>query len=125
MSTAALSRRGRQIASLFHDRNSAPTGFLFSEPAALDRREWWQKIIDCDYWTDHAKSDRVLDRKGIPLFDAMVQRAAWALQDAIELYQAEPLKYAEMIYSGFRMLDQFSWSRAVREYRRLYDRVCE
>jgi glycogen synthase len=123
--TAALSRRGRQIASLFHDRNSAPTGFLFSEPAVVDRRQWWQKIIDCDYWSGDAKTDRVLDRKGTPLFDAMVQRAAWALQDAIELYQAEQLKYAEMIYSGFRMLDQFSWSRSVREYRRLYDRVCE
>jgi glycogen synthase len=122
--SAALSRHGRQLVALFHDRNSPPTGFLFREPSSVNEKDGWQKIIDCKYWNLTPKGDRVEDRRGIPLFDAMAQRAAWAFQDAIDLYTTSQLQYAEMIYHGFKLLDRFSWERAVREYQRLYDRVC-
>lgn len=109
---------------MFHDRNSSPTGFLFREPYAVNEKEWWKKIIDCEYWNRNPKGDRVDDRKGTPLFDAMAQRAAWAFQDAIDLYSSNQMKYAEIIYNGFQLLSHFSWDRAVREYQRLYDRTC-
>jgi glycogen synthase len=122
--SAALSRHGRELVALFHDRKSSPTGFLFSEPSAVNDQWGWKKIVDCEYWNKNPKGDRVEDRKGTPLFDAMAQRAAWAMQDAIDLYTTSQAAYAEMIYHGFKMLDQFSWDRSVREYQRLYDRVC-
>ena len=37
----------------------------------------------------------------------------------------EATAYARMIYAGYRMLERFSWERAVRGYRRIYDLVCE
>jgi len=122
--SAALSRHGRQLVALFHDRNSRPTGFLFREPSTVDEKDGWQQIIDCKYWEKNPKADRVEDRRGNPLFDAMAQRAAWAFQDAIDLYATSQIHYAEMIHNGFKLLDRFSWESAVREYQRLYDRVC-
>jgi glycogen synthase len=121
---AALSREGRQVAALFHARDSEPTGFLFREPSIPDPVRDWQRIVDCGYWQQSTKGDRIEDRKGTPLFEAMVQRAAWALQDAIDLYTSNQADYARMIYYGYRALDRFGWDRAVRGYRQLYDRAC-
>ncbi|HSB01716.1 MAG TPA: hypothetical protein VLE49_13785, partial [Anaerolineales bacterium] len=122
--SAALSRHGRQLTALFHDRNEPPTGFLFREPYTVNEKDAWQKIVDCEYWHRTPKGDRVECRQGISLFDAMAQRAAWAFQDAIDLYTSNQTGYAEMIYNGFKLLPRFSWERTVREYQRLYDRVC-
>jgi len=122
--SAALSRQGRQLADLFHEREHPPTGFLFREPAVPDPVHDWQWIVDCAYWRQTPKGDRIENRKGLPIFEAMVQRAAWALQDAIELYQQNQPAYAAMIYHGSQLLEGFDWERAIREYRRLYDRVC-
>jgi glycogen synthase len=123
--SAALSRQGRQLVSLFHDRERPPTGFLFREPAVPDPVQDWRWIVECAYWQQTPKGDRVENRKGLPLFEAMVQRAAWALQDAIDLYQQDQRSYAAMIYHGTQMLEHFDWLRAIREYRRIYDRVCK
>ena len=96
-----------------------PTGFLFREPKlpAHIEAQGWRTIIDCAYWERTPKGDRIADRKGTPLFDAMVTSAAGAIQDAIAFYQSEQAGYAAMIYHGFKLLDQFSWERAIREYR--------
>lgn len=123
--SASLSRHGRQLAALFHDRNSDPSGFLFREPLVVNEAQGWRRIIECGYWQRSPKGNRVEDRMGIPLFDAMAQRASWAFQDAIDLYTSDQTGYAKMIYSGYKMLERFSWDRAVREYQRLYDRVCD
>jgi glycogen synthase len=123
--SASLSRHGRQLAALFHDRNSNPTGFLFREPQIVNEEEGWRKIVDCEYWKTDPRGDRVDERRGAVLFDSMAQRASWAFQDAIDLYQSDQRSYAQMIWSGFQLLPRFSWSRAVSEYRRLYDRVCD
>jgi glycogen synthase len=121
--SAALSRYGRQLISLFHSLNSPPTGFLFREPSVLSESEvqGWRKIITCEYWSHTPKSSRVKDRSGTPLFDAMVQSAAWALQDAIDIYQYNQPEYVKMIYNGYQLLTRFSWIRAIREYRHIYD----
>ena len=121
--SAALSRYGRQLVSLFHSLNSPPTGFLFREPSVLSESEvqGWRKIITCEYWSRTPKGSRVEDRTGTPLFDAMVQSAAWALQDAIDIYQQNQTEYVKMIYNGYQLLRKFSWERAIREYRHIYD----
>jgi glycogen synthase len=123
--SASLSREGRQLVQLFHRPDRAPTGFLYRESSVPGKVGGWQKIVDCDYARAEPMGDRIDDRRGIPLFNALVQRAAWVLQDAIELYHSDQTAYAAMIYHGFRLLDSFQWDRAVREYRRLYDRVCQ
>jgi glycogen synthase len=122
--SASLSREGRQVVALFHGRKSEPTGFLYREPAMPDLVEGWRTLIAGEYWRQQPRGDRIRSRRGTPLFDAMVQGAAWAMQDAIELYTSDQVAYARMIYHGFRMLENFGWDRAVIGYRRLYDRVC-
>jgi glycogen synthase len=123
--SAALSRQGRQLVSLFHDRDCPPTGFLFREPTVPDPVRDWRWIVECAYWQQTPKGDRIENRRGLPLFEAMVQRAAWALQDAIELYRQNQMAYAKMIFDGTQMLESFDWQRAIQEYRRIYDRVCQ
>jgi glycogen synthase len=122
--SASLSRHGRQLVALFHGRKAEPTGILFREPVVPDVVGAWRTIVTCDYWYKAPRGDRIEDRRGTALFDAMVQSAAWGLQDAIELYRSDQEAYARMIYHGYKMLDDFGWDRAVRGYRRLYDRVC-
>lgn len=123
----SLSLAARRLADRFHPRQAPPSGFLFREPDLPhdDVLAGWQKIVDCAYLRSEPRGDRIADRRGTLLFEAMVQEAAWALQDAIHLYTHDPEGYARMIFQGFEMLKLFSWDRSVREYQRVYDRVCE
>ncbi len=110
----------RRLAEIFHDTFEAPTGFLFREPA-LKRKDvvaGWRKIIDRGYWPE---GDRVADRVGTLLFDAMVEQAAQAMTDAIDLYTHNQGAYARMIYHGFKVLDRFSWDTTVQGYRSLLE----
>jgi glycogen synthase len=120
---ASISAAARQKAEQFHARSALPSGFLFREPdlPVAEVTAGWRRIVDCAYWPG---GDRVADRLGTPLFDAMVGEAAGAFLDAIGLYVDDPVGYARMIYSGFGMLDLFPWDRSVQEYRRVYDLVC-
>lgn len=81
--------------------------------------------MDCAHWPQNFKGDRNENRQGLPQFEGTVQWAAWALQDATELYRQDQTAYADMIYHGTQVLQSFSWQRAIREYRRIYDRVCK
>lgn len=118
----SFSRAVRTRAGRYHGREAAPSGFLFREPDLPwdEQISGWQRIVECAYGED---GDRVGDRVGTPLFDALVREATWALEEAIELYVNDPLAYGQMIASGFAMLTRFSWDRAVREYQRLYDQI--
>jgi glycogen synthase len=113
----------RRLAEQFHPRNAPPSGFLFREPDLPDAdvEAGWRTIVDCAYWPT---GDRVADRVGTPLFDAMVEEATRAFLNAIELYANDETGYARMITNGFGMLDLFPWDRAVRGYQRIYDDVC-
>ncbi len=124
-SDTALDWYGQRLVREYHAQGAEPTGFLFREPAAEDSATGWQRIVDCRYSKREPMGDRVEDRRGIPLFDEMVRRACASLQAAIELYSSDQIGYARMIYSGFLMLDNFSWERAVNQYQKLYDAVCD
>jgi len=120
--SACLNAAVRRRAACFHDPQACPTGFLFREPD-LPRETLiagWRRIVACDYFPG---GDRVTDRQGSALFDALVLEAARAFQDAITLYMNNPPEYARMIAGGFEMLRAFSWERAVREYRQVYGAV--
>ncbi|MFQ5570195.1 MAG: glycogen/starch synthase, partial [Rhodothermales bacterium] len=116
-----LSLHGQWLAARYHHRDQKPTGFLFREHAlrSHDEVQGWRHIAACGYWHQNPKGDRIADRTGTLLFDAMVKSAAQALQDAIDLYSSDQRGYAEMIYNGFRLLERFSWKRTIRHYRRL------
>ncbi len=132
-----MGRAVRQRADRFHGREAAPTGILFREPdLAWDEVvAGWRHIVDCGYseagaedaegaeGAEDVESDRVAQRLGTPLFDALVREAAWAFEDAIEVYTHDSVGYAQMIAAGFAMLRRFSWDRAAREYQRLYDQI--
>lgn len=68
------------------------------------------------------KADRLEERKQYELFQGIVAAAAAAPEHAIALYQEQPLDYAKMIYSGYEILERFSWDRTIASYKRhLYD----
>jgi glycogen synthase len=124
VTSATISIPARRLADQFHPRNAPPSGFLFREPN-LSRAEveaGWRTIVACAYWPG---GDRVADRVGTPLFDAMVEQAVHAFRDAIDLYTDDETGYADLITNGFGMLDLFPWDRAVRKYQRIYDDVCQ
>ena len=121
-SSPCLTPEVKRLAEPFHTTLEAPTGFLFREPA-LKRNDvvaGWRKIIDREYWPD---GDRVADREGTLLFDAMVDQAAQALTDAIDLYVHNQGAYARMIYNGFKVLDRFSWDTSVQGYQSLVNAI--
>jgi glycogen synthase len=120
---SCLSPYGKQLVGEYHSKDARPTGFLFRESEEVDDVKAWQTIIDCAYLHAESKIDRIGDRRGIPLYDAMVNDAARTLEAAVDLYATDQDSYAEMIYSGFLMLENFSWDRAIAEYRRLYDSI--
>ncbi|HET91665.1 MAG TPA: glycosyltransferase [Chloroflexi bacterium] len=122
-SNVGLSRFGQDLVDSFHSLDDPPTGFLFREPSVPENVQGWRKIVDCAYWNQEPKGDRIADRRGTALFDGMVSGAAEALGAAIQLYVSDQARYAEMIYRGFLMLERFSWERAVSTYRRLYDQA--
>ena len=125
-SQAGLSPYGRRLVASFHDEGAPPTGFLFREPSLPDEIDGWRRIVDCAYWEQVPRGDRIADdREDIPLFDGMVQSAAEALQAAINLYTSDQAAYARLVYNGFRMLAHFAWDRAIEGYRQLYDQVCD
>lgn len=112
-------RTVRRLVKPFHADLDAPTGFLFHEPElpSSDVIAGWKTIADCAYWP---AGDRIADRMGTRLFDAMAREATQAFLDAIELYTNDQVSYANMIYNGFKMLDHFSWDHTVQEYQALY-----
>ena len=111
-----LSLYGRQLVKQYHPTPDAPTGILFREQVSFaDEVEGWRGIVDCGYWDQNPKGDRIGDRKPILLFQEMVNSAAAALRLAISLYQDQP-HYAEMIFNGWNMLPKFQWRRSIEAY---------
>ena len=110
----------KKISRQYHRASDPPTGFLYREPPlkAKEAERGWKQILDCEYGP---QGDRLAARLSIVLFQSMVEQAATALQDAIELYETDQTKYANMIMNGFQMLDKFSWNTAVRQYREIFE----
>lgn len=119
---ALLSLYGRHLVRLYHSAGDRPSGILFREHVDFaDEVEGWRELIDCGYWNQNPKGDRIEGRQHILLFRRMALSAAAALQMAMRVY-ANPSHYAGMIMNGWAMLDKFKWSRAIEGYHRwLYD----
>ena len=96
----------RQRTNQFHTDQLHPSGFLFREPdlPESDFDVGWRTIVNCAYWPD---GDRLAERMTTRLFRAMVDEAAVALSDAIDLYTNYPSHYAAMIQQGFQMSSVF------------------
>ncbi len=110
----------KKLSRPYHQASDPPTGFLYREPTleAKEIENGWKQILDCEYGP---QGDRVAERLSMVVFQSMVEQAAIALQDAIELYETDQMKYANMIMNGFQMLDKFSWKMAVRQYREIFE----
>lgn len=119
-SNQVLSQYGQYLSGRYHRENEPPTGILFREKWLSEQAQHagWRNIVDCSYWNENPKGDRVANRKGVLLFDEMVKSAAAALQLAIEIYQSKPEAYGAMIYHGFQSLKHFSWEKAISEYQK-------
>ena len=109
----------KTISGRYHPVSAPPTGFLYRERTlkAAVMEHGWRKILKCGYWPRH---DRVAGRASIPVFQSMVEQAATALRDAVELYETDQTAYARMILNGFHMRDRFSWDASVRRYREVF-----
>ena len=77
----------------------------------------WKSILGCKYWPN---GNRLLDRKGILLFESMVESTSQAIMDAIDIFLTNPLAYSQMIRAGFDLLDYFSWDTAVEKYAAMF-----
>lgn len=110
----------KKLSRQYHRASDPPTGFLYREPQlkAKEVEKGWKQILDCEYGP---QGDRLTARLSIVLFQSMVEQAATALQDAIELYETDQTKYANMIMNGFQMLNKFSWNMAVQQYREIFE----
>jgi len=122
---ALLSLYGRQLVPHYHVMQSPATGILYREQVSFaDEVEGWRDIVDCGYWEQNPKGDRIHERQNILLFQKMVSSAVAALRLAIGIYADQP-QYAAMIFNGWQMLANFSWQRAVASYRQmLYQTPC-
>ncbi len=109
----------RKLSGRYHHVSTSPTGFLYHEAKlnAKTTEHDWRAILRCGYWP---RQDRVAERSSIPVFQSMVEQAATALQDAVELYETDQTAYARMIVNGFHMLDKFSWDTTVGQYREVF-----
>ena len=114
----SLTDEVKRLVSPYHHTFDAPTGFLFREPDLKhkDQVGGWRRIVECGYWP---KGDRLKDRKGTLLFEGMVDQAAQAIADAIDLYHHDEVAYATMIRNGLKMLERFSWDSTVQQYQNL------
>lgn len=112
-----LSLYGRQLVRQYHVTQSPPTGILYREQVSFaDEVEGWRGIVDCGYWDQNPKGDRISERQHILLFQKMASSAVAALRLAIGVYADQP-HYAAMIFHGWQMLANFSWQRSVAAYR--------
>lgn len=117
-----LSVYGRQMVRKYHRARSKPTGILFREHVTFSEEvEGWRDIVDCGYWNQNPKGDRVGERRNAVLFLNMARSAAAAMRLATGVYRDQE-QYADMIYQGWKLLGKFSWRKAVDQYReQLYD----
>ena len=120
--SACFTDEVRRIASRYHESFDSPSGFLFREPdlKPKDVTGGWQKIVECGYWPD---GDRLADRAGTLLFEAMTKQASQALMDAIDVYTHSQVTYATLIHNGFKMLNRFSWEDSVQRYQALVNSI--
>ncbi len=108
---------GRQMIRRYHGPAEKPTGILFREEVSFaDEVDGWKAIIACGYLNGNPRADRLEERSEILLFKEMAASAAAALELAIVTF-GDKDKYAAMIYHGWRLLEKFSWKRAVSSYR--------
>lgn len=114
----SLTAAVKTLSGRYHHPSDPPTGFLYREPDGKPKeteREWRQLFHPT------GQHDRVAERSTIPLFQAMVDQAATALQDALELYETDQTQYGTMILNGLSMLEKFSWEKAVQHYQEIFE----
>lgn len=114
----SLTAAVKKLSSRYHQSSDPPTGFLYREPDVKPKEteRGWRRIFDCP-----RERDRVAERSTVPVFQAMVEQAAAALHDALELYETDQAEYGNMILNGFAMLEAFSWDRTVQRYEEIFE----
>ena len=114
----SLTAAVKKLSGRYHQPSDPPTGFLYREPDGKPKeteREWRQMLNLAH------QHDRVAERATIPLFQAMVDQAAAALHDALELYETDQTQYGTMILNGLSMLEKFSWEKTVQHYQEIFE----
>jgi glycogen synthase len=93
------------------EKNGNPTGILFREeyPDDLASLEWRDLL-----------EQPPSKRRGMPLYESLVDAAYGALLQAIEI-NARPGEYAALIRNGIREVGKFSWVKAAEKHIQVYD----
>lgn len=88
-----------------------PTGIIYREECSDAEAEVeWRKLLELP----------VMERPGLPLYEALVKAAHNGLKSAISLY-GRPQKYAPILINSIKEVRKFSWDRAAKKYRQVYD----
>ncbi len=102
----------RQQVNDYHQHPEQATGLLFREdPPLPPTGSHWREMLS--FGTPEA-------RMTVPLYGSMVSTLAATLIEAIDLYRWRPSAYGRMLTNLFEKSQEFSWSRAQREYAAVY-----
>ena len=101
------------MAAKYHGVQAPATGLLYRERVADSDYSDWQTINRAAY----APGDRLKDRAGLPLFEAMSDELCRTMLDADRIYQQQRKVYCDMFRAGLKLVTGgFTWDRAVSEY---------
>lgn len=94
------------------DNTNAPsTGIIYREECSDAEAEVeWRKLLELP----------VSERPHLPLYESLVKAAYGGLKNAISLY-GRPQKYAPILINSIKEARKFSWDRAAKKYRQVYD----
>lgn len=105
-------------AERWHKSTIPPTGFLFREKDEISNiLDDWSTINTAEYKLYPHKPDRLQQRFGLDLFQAMKSELLSCLEDATYVYSSQPNLYYSLIINGItHIANNFSWYRTARIY---------
>jgi glycogen synthase len=105
-------------AERWYKSTTPPTGFLFRENDEISSViDDWIAINAAEYKLYPQIPDRLQQRSGLDLFQAMESELLSCLEDATNIYSSQPNLYYRLIINGIsHITNNFSWNRTARIY---------
>lgn len=102
----------------WHSNQASPSGFLFREEDGIENAlDDWKAINAADYIINKPGKNRLKKRGGLTLIRKMSREMNSCINDAVNLYTSDRVKYFKFIISGISYIsNNFSWESAAQKY---------
>jgi glycogen synthase len=102
----------------WHSNKASPSGFLFREEDGIENAlADWRAINAADYIINTPDKNRLKKRGALTLIRKMSSEMNSCINDAVNLYTSDRVKYFEFIISGISYISKnFSWESAAQKY---------